>query len=166
MPLDLSFSNPPTTQVPHEYAAFLMRFAAFLLDYVLLSICSSILGFIFGFVFGFTMAVMQIHAIAGFSIPDAGGILGAIIGLTMGILYDAILTASSWHATFGKKILNVEVQTVHGQYLTFGRSLGRAFLKLFLGCGTLYIGFIIAAFTEKRQSLHDILAGTVVVMKK
>lgn len=149
-----------------EYAPFIMRLAAVLIDGVLLNIFTSILGFIIGFVIGFVAIYQGITEIAGLDIPIVGGIAGGTLGFLITVLYDAILTCSNWHGTLGKKILNLEVTTLDGQYLSFGRSLLRAFLKIFFSCATLYIGLIIAAFTEKKQALHDMLAGTVVVNRK
>ncbi len=76
-------------------------------------------------------------------------------------LYEALLTASSWQGTIGKRILRLKVTDEAGNRISFGRSTGRFFAKI-LSYVTLWIGFIMVAFTDKKRGLHDILAGTVV----
>ena len=77
-------------------------------------------------------------------------------------LYEALLTASSWQGTIGKRVLRLKVTDEAGNRISFGRSTGRFFAKI-LSYATLWIGFIMVAFTDKKRGLHDILAGTVVV---
>jgi uncharacterized RDD family membrane protein YckC len=76
-------------------------------------------------------------------------------------LYDALLTSSSWQATVGKRVVKLKVTDMEGNRISFGRATGRFFGKLLSGmmCN---IGFIMAAFTERKQALHDMIAGTLV----
>lgn len=68
-------------------------------------------------------------------------------------------------ATFGKKIMGIIVTDLNGNSISFARANGRHFAKQ-ISLITLLIGFIMAAFTEKKQALHDKIAGTLVVKKK
>jgi uncharacterized RDD family membrane protein YckC len=79
-------------------------------------------------------------------------------------LYFAILESSAWQATIGKKALGLEVTDLDGNRISFGRATGRFFGKILSGL-ILGIGFLMAGFTEKKQALHDILAGTLVIRK-
>jgi uncharacterized RDD family membrane protein YckC len=76
-------------------------------------------------------------------------------------LYEALLTSSSWQATIGKRILHLKVTDMEGNRITFGRASGRFFAKFVsnLVCSLLYV---IVAFTERKQGLHDMVAGTLV----
>jgi uncharacterized RDD family membrane protein YckC len=65
-------------------------------------------------------------------------------------------------ATVGKMALSLKVTDMEGQRITFGRATGRYFGK-WLSAVILLIGFIMAAFTAKKQALHDILASTLVL---
>ena len=47
----------------------------------------------------------------------------------------------------------------------FGRAVGRYFAR-FLSMLVLYIGYLMQPFTQKKQALHDILAGTLVVKQQ
>ncbi len=62
----------------------------------------------------------------------------------------------------------VEIVRVVGERdverLTLGRAVGRFFAYL-LSSITLCIGFVMAAFTERKQALHDIICDTLVVDK-
>ncbi|MGH8642204.1 MAG: RDD family protein, partial [Burkholderiales bacterium] len=56
----------------------------------------------------------------------------------------------------------LQVSTVAGERLSFLRSLGRNLAKIISGI-PLYIGFLLAAFTSRKQALHDIIANCVIV---
>jgi uncharacterized RDD family membrane protein YckC len=79
-------------------------------------------------------------------------------------LYFALMESSTWQATLGKKALGLEVTDLEGKRIGFGRASGRFFGKI-LSVLILWIGFIMAGFTEKKQALHDMLAGTLVIRK-
>jgi uncharacterized RDD family membrane protein YckC len=52
----------------------------------------------------------------------------------------------------------------NGSRISFGRANGRYWAKI-LSAVILMIGYLMAAFTERKQALHDILAETLVVVK-
>jgi uncharacterized RDD family membrane protein YckC len=56
------------------------------------------------------------------------------------------------------------VTDLAGRRISFGRATGRFFAK-YISATILMIGFVMAGFTEKKQALHDILAGTLVIRK-
>ena len=64
----------------------------------------------------------------------------------------------------GKIALGIQVTDLQGNRVSFGKALGRNVAKI-LSALILYIGFIMAAFTAKKQGLHDMIAGTLVVKK-
>jgi len=76
-------------------------------------------------------------------------------------LYDALTTSSSWQGTVGKKMLRLKVTDEAGNRISFGRATGRFFGKLL--SSMVSIVFIMIAFTERKQGLHDMIAGTLVV---
>jgi len=93
---------------------------------------------------------------------QAAEAVGNLLGLLIGWLYFAILESSPWQATLGKKALGLVVTDQLGQRIGFGRATGRYFAKI-LSALILLIGFIMVAFTERKQGLHDLIAGTFVV---
>ena len=68
-------------------------------------------------------------------------------------LYYAIMESSKPQATIGKMALGTKVTTLGGERIGFGRASGRYFGKIVSGL-TLGIGYLMAAFTERRQALH------------
>lgn len=131
-----------------EYASFGSRFLAVLLDAIILSIVNIIVGFVIGAVVG-----------ANSEGPRSGA---AII---IAWLYYAYQESSPKQATIGKQAMNIAVTDLNGQRISFARATGRYFGKI-LSSFILCIGYIMAAFTEKKQALHDMLASTLVVSTK
>ena len=84
-----------------------------------------------------------------------------MLGLVGNWLYEAIMESSTKQATVGKMIFNMKVTDLQGQRISFARASGRHFAK-YLSALTIFIGYIMAGFSEKKQALHDMIAGTVV----
>jgi len=146
-----------------QYAGFWIRFLAILLDGILLSIVLSPISFgIFGLM-GVSSALgnrsdpTQIMALLVPAIVAA-----ATIGIAGKWLYEALLTSSSKQATVGKMACGLRVTDLQGRRLTFAHATGRFFAKYVSGL-TLLIGYIMAGFTERKQALHDFIAGTYVI---
>ena len=92
--------------------------------------------------------------------------LGVIIFIvpvvgTTGWLYYALMESSSFQATLGKRALGLRVMGIEGEPVSFGRASGRFIGKIL--SSVLLIGFLMAAFTPKKQALHDRMAGCVVI---
>ncbi|KAB2337325.1 RDD family protein [Cytobacillus depressus] len=160
-----------------EYGGFWIRFAAYLIDSIIIGVPLLIIStIIFMIFFGSTGAFEMMMAdpySAEISDEQAlmflGSYLGAVgitglISIIVAVAYFAGLHSSKWQATIGKKLLGLKVTDLKGNRISFWRALGRYLAMSFLS-GILLIGYIIAAFTEKKQSLHDLIAGTVVVKK-
>jgi uncharacterized RDD family membrane protein YckC len=78
--------------------------------------------------------------------------------------YFALMESSPAQATLGKIALNLFVADAHGDPITFRRAMFRNVFKT-LSTLTLFVGWILAAFTPRKQALHDILAATLVLRK-
>ena len=103
------------------------------------------------------------------NLMKAGIIVGIVVLLSLfsivtGWLYYALFESSKHGGTLGKMAIGLKVTTPEGQRITFGRASGRYFAKIVSNM-TIYIGYIMAGFTEKKQALHDILANCIVVKK-
>ena len=77
-------------------------------------------------------------------------------------LYFAFCESSAWQATVGKLALGIRVTDMQGARISFPRALGR-YLAKYLSAIILGIGFIMVAFTRRKQGLHDLIAGTLVL---
>jgi uncharacterized RDD family membrane protein YckC len=58
--------------------------------------------------------------------------------------------------------LGIVVTDMDGRRVSFARANGRFWSKIISGL-FFSIGYIIAAFTERKQALHDLLAATLVI---
>jgi len=154
---------PGTPRV--QYAGFWLRFLAYLIDSLVLSVPAVFLVFLM-FV-GMAGSLSQIER-RNEVVPVLGSILFFILFYVLlfaGLwLYYAIMESSSWQATLGKKALNLQVTDLDGRRISFGRASGRFFGKLISGM-ILNIGYIMAGFTEKKQALHDMIAGCLVLRR-
>jgi len=84
-----------------------------------------------------------------------------VLGLLLVIvpwLYFAYLESSKNQATLGKMALRIAVTDLQGNRITFARATLRFFAKI-VSVITLFVGFIIIAFTRYKQGLHDMIAG-------
>ena len=157
-------SGPPVV-----YAGFWRRYFALLIDGIIATPVMLILLLPFGLTGALT-------AVIGKAVDDPESVPAAMAGLWFFIiaaialsvvgnwLYHAVMESSSFQATFGKKVLGMAVTDLAGQRISFAQATGRHFGKFLSGL-IMNIGFIMAAFTEKKQALHDMLAGCLVVMK-
>jgi uncharacterized RDD family membrane protein YckC len=83
--------------------------------------------------------------------------------ISIGCLYYTFFEASVWRATPGKRIMKLYVADLNGQRLTLGRALLRNIARQI--SGVFFIGYLMAGFTEKKQALHDIIAGSLVLRR-
>ena len=148
---------------PRHYAGFWRRFAALIIDEMFIAIvvvgAEAVLGAILGVNIGLRLAIFggkQLGAV--FALKFMGGTL-------IHWLYWAGMESSAYQATLGKMALGLKVTDLQGEPISFGRATGRYFGK-FISALLLGIGFLMAGWTEKKQALHDIMAGTLVVKKQ
>ncbi|MGB2623722.1 MAG: RDD family protein [Candidatus Acidiferrum sp.] len=151
------------------YAGFWLRFVAYVIDGIISIVAFMILLIPLFVLTGAGAALGRIFSDGDIS-DDMGAFLGVgfIFGffgiiLVVSWLYNALSESSSWQATPGKKILNLKVTDMEGQPISFGRASGRYFAKIITGMIPLFIGYIMAGFTEKKQALHDMIAGCLVL---
>jgi uncharacterized RDD family membrane protein YckC len=144
------------------YAGFWIRFIAFIIDFFIIGVFLFPLKAIFGLsaVVG-GLGMNNLHR--GFALPYllvGGGVL-KLITIGVGWLYESLMESSSYQATLGKMIFGMKVTDLYGNRIDFARATGRHFAKIISGL-TLCIGFMMVGFTERKQGLHDIIAGTLV----
>lgn len=142
---------------PVVYAGFFRRWLALIVDGLILGIPIVIVAVVVGLAGG-----------AGNRDANAAGELIQGIYYLLYFLvapfYYALQESSSAQATLGKRLLGIKVTDLTGKRIGFGNALGRWFAAA-LSYLTLYIGFLMAAFTTRKQALHDFAAGTLVVDK-
>lgn len=134
---DLTVSQ---TEQEYQYVGFWKRLIAYFIDGIIVTILSLPGYFIFGF----------------------ESVLAMIVGLVIAVGYYIVL----WHksgSTPGKNVISAKVVCAKtGQYPTLGQAALR-YLGYIVSSIPLGLGFVIAAFTKKKQGLHDMISGTVVI---
>lgn len=144
--------NPPK-RVHFEFAGLGRRFAALLIDTVVLVSLGIVLAIIYTTIALATVGPGQRENVSPYT---------RFITLSVRLLYFAVLESSAWQATIGKRVLGCKVVDLDGQRISFGQAAGRYFAKI-VSALTLGLGFLMAGFTEKNQALHDKIAGTLVI---
>ena len=138
-----------------EYGGFWLRFAAVFLDWIL----STILVFLACF------AITFIYGSSGFY----GGLeLYLLATLVSGVgnwFYYSLFECSGKRATPGKLACGLVVVGLDGEKISFLKASGRYFGKI-ISSLILGIGFLMCAFTAKKQCLHDMMANCLVVHKR
>ena len=163
-------TSAPVT-APPAYAGFWIRFVASLIDGLILGIPFGLVAIVLIFFLGGFGMMMRRNpvdpsAAVALAAPILLGFLFAMIffvGLQW--LYFAGMESSERQATFGKAAMSVRVTDLEGRRLSFGHATGRFFAKLVSNLIPFAIGYIMAGFTAKKQALHDMIAGTLVLRK-
>ncbi|HZZ36034.1 MAG TPA: RDD family protein [Caulobacteraceae bacterium] len=126
-----------------NYGGFWIRFLALVVD-----------SLIVGIGFFLIVTLLGVMGLELFS-PE-------LILFVMGLLYWAFMQASARQATYGKSLVGLKVTGSNGERLSIARALAREVAKI-LSSLTFLIGYVLAAFTKRKQALHDLIASTYVV---
>ena len=143
------------------YAGFWKRFFAFIIDWIILSV-AMLLIYIAAGIFTFSLADWQSNR--GINSLNVLTAFFYLVSFVSPIFYWTLFEASSYQATPGKMALGIKVCDENGKPLKFAQSLGRNLGKIISNL-TLYIGYVMAGFTVKRQALHDKMSGCLVIDK-
>ena len=82
--------------------------------------------------------------------------------IVSGWLYFALMQSSDQQATVGQNVMKIRVLDCAGEKVIFGQASGRYFAGILSGMMML-IGYFMFFWTDKKQTLHDNLAETIVV---
>jgi uncharacterized RDD family membrane protein YckC len=159
MPVPAMPSHAPAIPVNKAaYGGFWIRFLALFIDAMVLGAVLYPMFFAFAVAHGWRRYDWEGVDMVHFALVASAARLFSIV---VSWLYEALMLSSSWQGTLGKRALGLRVTDEYGQRITFMRATGRHFAK-YLSWITLCIGFIMVVFTERRQALHDFIAGTLV----
>jgi uncharacterized RDD family membrane protein YckC len=87
----------------------------------------------------------------------------ALTELLIDWLYASILISSPWRATLGQAVMDLHVTDLDGNRISFARASARYLAQLLVTVG---FGLILQVFSARRQALHDLVSGTVVVRSR
>lgn len=153
-----------------QYAGFWIRVAAYFIDCVVMYIPCTLLEMLFG-----TRATQEaFQRQAQTMSPNDPATLQALTHFYAGMgwyllaatiawwLYSALCESSTWQATVGKLTVGIRVTDLQGHRISFARAVGRYGAQL-ISAFLLCIGYVMVAFTRRKQGLHDLIAGTLVI---
>jgi uncharacterized RDD family membrane protein YckC len=154
-----------------NYAGFWLRLVAAILDNIILFVPVVPLWILM-----FASLVPEIAAARGNPMLLMASmfprlIFFVLLFVVMKWLYWALMESSNWQATVGKKALGLYVTDLEGNRVSFGKASGRFWggrgLSNVPGVGGLYylIDCICAGVTERKQAVHDMIAGCLVMRR-
>jgi len=121
------------------YAGFWQRFLAGIIDSVILIVIEVILIFI--------------------------PIIGWILSLFVTWLYFAIQHSSTKQATFGMRALDIKITNENHGKIGFWRATGNFYLTV-ISALLVFIGFLMIAFTSRKQGFHNLISRTLCIKIK
>ena len=159
-----------TTAALEDYAGFWKRVAAYILDAIILYIPSMLISNMMGDVAAKATLKDAIASAAGdphlawaaqmhyYDVMWPALLISGVLAW----LYFAFCESSAWQATVGKLALGIRVTDMLGNRITFPRALGRYGAKI-ISTLIFLIGLLMVAWTQRKQGLHDLMAGTLVL---
>ena len=160
-----------------DYASFWLRFIAITIDGFILGIPMALAMFnptlyktikgisIFGFKEKYVDSTALFPTLLAIHPPNYFKYFMIInlLFFIISILYFVLLTSSKIQGTLGKQLLGIKVVGGEGNRISFSRAAARYFAMMI--SFFMFMGFIMAAFNAKRQTLHDYMANTFVVKR-
>ena len=134
-----------------RYAGFWIRAGAYAVDTLVVMVLLLPFFLIWGF-----------QGVSEFRTPGQVFFQEALIPTLLYWVYFALMESSKLQATLGKRAFGLKVVGIGGERIGFGRATGRYFAKIVSGL-LLMAGYLMVAFTEKKQGLHDMMASTFVL---
>ncbi|WP_018949585.1 RDD family protein [Thioalkalivibrio sp. ALMg11] len=147
--------GPPEAR--SAYGGFWVRVGAYLLDAVIIGVPQIV-----------AQALISPETLAARGPDDPvppGEAAWFLVNVVVAWLYWAGMHSSQYQATLGKMVFGLRVVDFQGERISFLRATGRHFATILSGL-ILMIGYIMVAFTKRRQALHDLIAQTLVVRKE
>jgi uncharacterized RDD family membrane protein YckC len=147
-----------------KYAGFWIRLCAGILDIFFVSclmfvyyLACLVLG---GFLTMILLFSLHMDSVAILLIPCS--ILAFAFGCIVSIIYEPLMLSSKYQATLGMMVINLKIVDTNLRPIGFLRAFLRLLAQI-ISQIIFYIGYLMIAFTEKKQGLHDMMVGTLVI---
>ncbi len=155
--------NPvPPNAAPH-YAGFWRRFVAALLDQIILLVGRAFVYGAIGLIIYAMLFVLDARSQADLVLRIYAGIL-ALLDFWITWIYFAGMESSSLQGSLGKLAVGIRVCSADLQRITFEQATARYFSKI-LSSLTIGVGYLLCAYSSKKQALHDFVAKTVLIVR-
>lgn len=135
-----------------KYAGFWIRWVAFVVDSIIVSIPINIIVFLLSI----GVPVLNTQS-------NSQSLVMPIINLAVILSYSSLMIYYKG-ATLGKMLVGIEVKSVDLKSLSITKIILREVSKI-ISTLIFFIGYIMAGFTKKKQALHDKIVSGVVVYK-
>jgi len=136
-----------------QYAGFWIRAAALIIDAILMVIIA-------GVVFTFAIATHLED-----EDPTIIVVLIYLLLIMFQFLYFTIMESSDKQGTLGKIAVGIKIGDKNGNRISYMNAVGRFFSRILSGM-FFYIGYMMAGWDDRKQSLHDKIANTFVYYSK
>ena len=142
-----------------QYAGFGKRLAAYVIDWL-------VIGAVQSAIFAVMLLIIVGSVMNPFTDPAATSVGVIMLFLPLLLpsawLYFSLQESSTSGATIGKRAMGLRVTDTNGQRITFLHATGRYFGKIISSC-VFGVGYLMIAFTDRHQGLHDMMAATYVL---
>lgn len=167
-PPPLVAMHVPEVAVEPDFAGFWLRFGAWVIDYLVLMVPFTAISLTMGLGGAMTALLGQMEHDQAAAISAYAEAVRPItyVLLVIGFAYYAFFESSRWQATPGKLAVGIRVTDTDGRRLGIGRAAGRNLVRL-INAVSFFIPmvfYVVAAFTQRKQGVHDLMASTYVVL--
>ena len=138
----------------HSYAGFWIRVLAYLIDSVLLITVQTVLSLLINL----TIGMLGIATEGDPAINTIIWLFGAVLSISYAVFFTGYCGQ-----TPGKMALRIKVIRTDGSPVSYGRAALREVLGKFISSILLGIGYLMVAFDNRKQGLHDKIADTYVI---
>lgn len=137
------------------YGGFWRRLVAVLIDCIILGVVALIIYLALGVGVGGDEATQNSEDSILYEIYE-------LMFWLIHFLYFVLQDSGESQGTIGKNLMGMKIYNGNGERISIARAALRYFAQIVSGL-TLFLGYLMAAFTERKQGLHDMIAGTYVI---
>ncbi len=155
--------NPVSLAAQPHYAGFWRRFIAAVLDQIILLVGRAFIYGAIGLIIYAMLFVFDARSQIEMVFRIYAGIL-ALVDFWITWIYFAAMESSSLQGSLGKLALGIRVSNMDLKPVTFEQATVRYFSKI-ISSLTIGVGYLLCAYSSKKQALHDFVGKTVLVVR-
>jgi uncharacterized RDD family membrane protein YckC len=143
---------PDPASVPEAYEGVLLRrVLAYFVDLCVIGVLVILFWIVFALLWVLSLGLL-------------GPVLWFLCGL-IPLLYHTLLLSGRWSATVGMRLFDIELRSVTGERPSFLQALIQTVLFYVTVSVTCWLILLFALLNRHKRTLHDVLAGTVIVRR-